>query len=402
MMKTLLLLLVAFMASAMCVVTDAQSAASGNSRTILIADYVVMPDGTLAQGIAVVIENGKIASIIPVDQVADEDGSARIHRYGKNSVLSPGLIDAGSSLAVRGDNFADQAVIDPDTSVIDAVDRQAPELERAVAHGVTVAFIAPSPINVIPGRTAVIRTAQVRGESIALRAFGPLSVVLSSTTWSTERAPSSRAGALTVLRGALDKARRDETDSPLTALAKGEASAAVICETSQDVLSALTLFGKLKDGLVLFHSDHVLEVADEIAQSEAQLVLGPYTFDDDSSELLAAAAMEARGREVAFAGGLPAADPDALRISANLAVRYGLSPEAARRAMTINAATAAGVEKKVGSLANGKLADIVIFSGDPLQLDACVQEVWIAGNMVYATPLSGSLFDEVIGASDDN
>jgi len=60
-------------------------------------------------------------------------------------------------------------------------------------------------------------------------------------------------------------------------------------------------------------------------------------------------------------------------------VREGLDEEAAFRAITINAAKAAGVEDRVGSIAIGKDADIVVFSGHPFHYLTKTRAVFING-----------------------
>lgn len=64
---------------------------------------------------------------------------------------------------------------------------------------------------------------------------------------------------------------------------------------------------------------------------------------------------------------------------ASLCVREGLSEEAAFRAITINGAKALGVEDRVGSIANGKDADIVVFSGHPFHWLTKAEAVFIDG-----------------------
>ena len=80
---------------------------------------------------------------------------------------------------------------------------------------------------------------------------------------------------------------------------------------------------------------------------------------------------------------MPEHAADALRITAALAVRYGMDPAKARRAITGLPAIVTGVPKRIGSIKEGMDADLVVFSDDPLQLDARVLEVYIDGVRVY-------------------
>ena len=369
-------------------------------KTILIPDHIVMSDGSLAESYAVIIENGKIVDIVSEDDVS-EDGAAIVQRLG--GVLSPGLIDINTTIAVNGDNFADRDVIDSEIATIDAVDRESRDLRRALEAGVTATLITPSPINVITGRTAVIRTHQPDNSSIALQPFGPLAVVLSSSSWSPNREPSSRAGAMALIRRALDDAKNnDSADEQLKKLVAGKADAIVTCETAQDVSSALRLMTPLGVTPVIVHTRDVIDIAEEIADADATVVVGPYGFSTSTAVLIGAETLERSGATLAFSSGAPGGDPDGLRITANLAVQNGLSPENARRALTVNAAEAADVADQVGAIEVGLAADLVLFSGDPLRLDSDVLTVWIAGQPVYAADASNTqLFDQLIGATDE-
>jgi imidazolonepropionase-like amidohydrolase len=90
----------------------------------------------------------------------------------------------------------------------------------------------------------------------------------------------------------------------------------------------------------------------------------------------------ALGRErvpVAFGLESPASPEALLRISAAMCVRAGLDPAQAWEGLTTTAAAVAGVGARVGKLAAGCDADIVLWSGDPLQLTSKVESVFIGG-----------------------
>jgi len=64
-------------------------------------------------------------------------------------------------------------------------------------------------------------------------------------------------------------------------------------------------------------------------------------------------------------------------------VKYGLDPEVALKSLTINAAEVLGIDQRVGNIEKGKDADLVILSGDPLELTSGVEMVIINGEIVY-------------------
>ena len=66
-------------------------------------------------------------------------------------------------------------------------------------------------------------------------------------------------------------------------------------------------------------------------------------------------------------------------------MREGLSEEAALRSVTINAARACGIEDRVGSIAPGKDADLILFAGNPLDIRNKPVCVIIDGKLVFSS-----------------
>jgi adenine deaminase len=76
-----------------------------------------------------------------------------------------------------------------------------------------------------------------------------------------------------------------------------------------------------------------------------------------------------------------------LATHAGYAVAYGLSEERALRAITIDAAKILGVDAQVGSLDAGKVADVIITTGDPLQANTRTVGMFMAGKPIELTSL---------------
>ena len=85
--------------------------------------------------------------------------------------------------------------------------------------------------------------------------------------------------------------------------------------------------------------------------------------------------------EVPFAFGLdvPAAGPDALRLSAAMCLREGMQRKALEQALFVNAARICGVGERVGLLERGYDADFLLWSGDPLDMTSRLEAVYIDG-----------------------
>ena len=108
------------------------------------------------------------------------------------------------------------------------------------------------------------------------------------------------------------------------------------------------------------------------------MVVGPLLDGGSRAHLMMAVTASKQGVELSFAGGLPAGPADHLRGSAAMAVSAGMDTAAARRALFSNPAKVSGA-LETGEVAAGKRADLVLFSGDPLDTASSVIHVWRGG-----------------------
>lgn len=375
------------------------AASSATADTIIVAPHMVMPDGSLAENRAVVIaDDGKIRRIIDASTIKAD--AADVIRF-DSGVLSPGLIDVNSAIGVRGNNIERATVIDSEARVVDAVDMSSREFQRAIRAGVTSVMIAPADRNVIAGQCATIHTWSDSTAPDVLNGAAALSIVVSSSTYDQNREPSSRAGALGVLRRAIKEAEEEQGDGALARALRGEIPILVTCENAQDVTWSLAMFGRHGITPTIVHTVDTHKIASHAAEAKAKVVVGPYSFSSDALTLGGAAALHDAGVRVVISGNVGIGDPDRLRIGAALAVLHGLDASAARRAITINAAGVAGVSRTIGSIEAGKLADLVVFSADPLRLDARPLVVWVRGERIYSAASSQYNHEEVIGATHE-
>jgi imidazolonepropionase-like amidohydrolase len=329
---------------------------------------------------AVVIQGGKIRQVVPVAEMPRPG----VRRLGNGSVLCPGLIDLCASIGAVEQTLTTVQVVDPAVSAVDAVDPEHKDFAGALRAGITAAMVNPAPTNLVSGTCVSFRTRVTDGKLDVLRDDGPLVLGLGEVVWQRERPPTSRAGALHRLRTLLAEAGAGNADPRINAVVAGRGDALMFCPSIEDIDAARDTLGELADQFVFVHSDDALDLAADSQPLPGPVVVGPYTFSSDRRVLLGAAALSEAGVDVALRGGFPHAPPEGLRISAALAVRHGLKPAKARQAMTAVPAQVAGLAGQVGSIAPGRDADLVVFSGDPLRLDATVREVYIKGVRVYA------------------
>ena len=93
--------------------------------------------------------------------------------------------------------------------------------------------------------------------------------------------------------------------------------------------------------------------------------------------------LAAAGIEISIITDHPVVPIHFLVHQATLAVKEGLDPDTALRALTINPARVMGLDSRIGSLAVGKEADVALWSGDPLDVMQRALRVFIAGREVY-------------------
>ncbi|MCH7807745.1 MAG: amidohydrolase family protein [Planctomycetes bacterium] len=355
--------------------------ASAQEPAAIITGRYVAPDGTLQPGAAILLSGGKIQSIVPADSY---DKETNVVRH-PNAVLCPGLIDVRSQIGASENLIETTNAIDPGASAIDSLDRHHRDFRAALRAGITTVMLTPSPNNLISGAAAIVKTARAsKGEDDAILVkHGPLMFALGSSVWSYDRAPTSRVGSLAMLRAALDDAAGGRGHERLQAFAKGRIEGVVVCEEAMDVSAALRTFAQRRLSVAIAHTSDVHDLGEELVRLCHAVIVGPYTFEDSPRKLSTAAAWSSAGVPVIFTAQMPEHAADALRITAALAVRYGMDPAKARRAITGLPAIVTGVPKRIGSIKEGMDADLVVFSDDPLQLDARVLEVYIDGVRVY-------------------
>lgn len=362
------------------------SGVTAQDRTVLFGS-VVQPDGTVAPKMAVVIVGQKVEAVVAADsaKTGPKDVVVRFDQT-PDVVISPGLIDLRSSAGAMNDTSERKQTVDPTLAAIEGVSFSDRFFATALQSGVTAVMVSPSEANIVGGVAATFRTNPRGSVGDVLRSDGPMTFNLGTSVLDNNRGPTSRSGVLTILRDAMAAAKKagesDKTNTLARVTAK-KLDALVVCESAEDVDAAARTFGEygLRPNLVL--GADAMDVADELSGSDIAVVIGPLTFGSSMKALMGPARLDQAGLEVAFAGRMPMVEPAGLRVTAALAVRYGLDPAQARRGMTRNAARVAGVSDRIGTLEAGKDADVVIFSGDPLRLDAKVMQVYIKGERAY-------------------
>jgi len=356
--------------------------------------------GDVLDGATVLIRNGRIAAV-GLD-VAVPAGIRVIDATGR--VVTPGLFDATTSLGLVEVGMVSSTVDsrlngDPVRAAFDVVDGINP---RSVlipvnrAAGLTTVLSAPSG-GLISGQAAIIDLMGSSTDEMVVRSGAAM-----MANFAPGSAGGSRGGASLRLREVLDDARfwrenqvafdagstrglsvsRLDLDA-LGPVLDGEIPLIVTANRAADIEAVLRMADDYGLDLVVSGAAEAWLVADRLAAAGVPVIVKPLTnspagFDRLGARFDNAALLHQAGVEVVI-GSFNSHNARWLMHEAGNAVRFGLPWEAALRAVTLAPALALGVADLYGSLEPGKVGNLVVWYGDPLELSARAETVVIRG-----------------------
>jgi imidazolonepropionase-like amidohydrolase len=178
-------------------------------------------------------------------------------------------------------------------------------------------------------------------------------------------------------------------DALVPALA-GETPVLINASTARQIRDAVAFAQKWKLRMVLLGADDALETSELLVKHAVPVILGPTQAlpqqEDEpyDAAYALAGALHKAGVKVSIST-FSAANSRTLPFEAGHAVAYGLPWEEALRAITINPAQALGLADRLGTLEAGKLANLIVTSGDPLEIATGVRHVFVNGQPVALT-----------------
>jgi imidazolonepropionase-like amidohydrolase len=184
----------------------------------------------------------------------------------------------------------------------------------------------------------------------------------------------------------------------LVPYAKGEKPVVITANRRADILEAIKLADELKIKMILSGGLDAWKVADELKKRDTPVLLGPIMampaepYDPYDAPFACAAKLHQAGVRfcIRSAGGTNTRN---LPYEAAMAVSYGLPPEVALKAITLYPAQILGVADRLGSIEQGKLANLVLTDGDILQATTQVHALFIAGTPVEPTSKQTRLYE---------
>jgi imidazolonepropionase-like amidohydrolase len=354
-----------------------------------------LPNGT------VVIDKGKI--VVVGDDLAAPPGARVIDGRGK--IVTPGFIDAESQVGVvdveeeaQTDDSDVHGDMTPALRMADGYNPRSAVIPITRVEGVTSVVVAPR-TGILGGQSAF---ADLAGDSVADAVVRPVLAQYASVAEGiAQRAAGTRGGLWNMLREALEDARfyathRGAYDAnqvrqlslrragleALVPVVQGNEPLVVHAHRASDIEAALRLADDLKLKLILSGASEAWMVADELARRKVPVIVDPLEdlperFDRLHSRSDNAAILQRAGVRVIIAT-YASHQSRLLWQHAGNAVRTGMDHDAAIRAVTEAPADAFGL-KGYGRLEKGAVANVVVWSGDPLQIGTRVEHVFVHG-----------------------
>lgn len=356
----------------------------------------------------ILVENGKIVEVAASIEAPD----AKIINASGLHVL-PGLIDAHSHIGLfdfNHDKSVDDAneMTDPVSAAMDArygMNPKARELKVAYEHGITSMLFTPGSGDVFCGQPFVAKTYGDNIFDMTVKAPAAVKIALGGNPKNTfgdlKRLPMTRMGVAHVLWDTFRRAKKyldnknngveQDYDAHLEAILpalRGEIPCKIHC-TQYDMLTAIEVAKAFGVKFSLEHAWGASDYLEEIVESGCDICYGPIATYRSPGErrkvdVEAVKMLDDRGVNVAIITDSPILSEESLYHHMGEAVREGLEPERVLRMVTINPARQLGLEQRLGNLAPGRDADIILVKGRlGLDTDAKVQLTMIDGSIVY-------------------
>lgn len=349
----------------------------------------------------ILVKDGKI------EQVGSESG-IRIpsgYEIHEAKVVTPGLIDAHSVVGLAGymnqehdqDQLETSSAIQPELRAIDAYNAREVLVEHLRNHGVTTVHTGHGPGALISGQTMIVKTTGETINEALVDSVTMLAFTLGNLHRDINR-PGNRSKAIAMLRQEFIKAqnylkKRNSDNKPardlgmeaLADLLEGKIRALVTAHTAVDIMSALRLQEEFGFLMVLDGASEAYLVMDKIKEAEVPVIIHPTMIRpggaSQNASMETPAVLHNAGIPIAFQSGYESYVPKTrvVLFEAGVAAANGLSQTDALKLLTIDAAKLLGIEDRVGSLEQGKDADIALFDGDPLEYITHCTGVFIDG-----------------------
>ncbi len=356
----------------------------------------------------ILIKDGKIEKI--ANKITADSSMKVIDAKGLN--VFPGFIDAHShigiseeKISVLGDSCNEGTnPVTPTMRAIDAINPMDSAFHNALAVGITGVMAGPGSANAIGGQFAFIKTYGRCIDDMLVMAPAAIKIAFGEnpiTNYGTNgQMPATRMAIASLIREELYKAKQyfEEPDKKMQDteytmecyrdLFEGKIPLKAHAHRVDDIFTAIRIAKEFGLNLTLDHCTEGHLVAEKIAESGFSAIVGPSLSSRSKYEVReldfkTPGVLRKAGVTVAITCDHPVVRIQYLPLCAGIAAKEGLGEIGALRAITIDAAKIAGVDKRLGSLKEGKDADIVIYEGSPLEIKGTALMTIVDGKIVW-------------------
>jgi imidazolonepropionase-like amidohydrolase len=401
-------------------------AIDAKSIAIVGAKVHTMSSQGTVDNATVLIKNGKIQKVI--------QGSTSLVGYevidAKGKVVTPGLIGASTTLGLVDVGFS--AGTNDSNSSLTSISKTGAAFDVSYAINPDSSLMAIARIEgVTSAATSMGRTGQLFNGQGALISLAAVSdPVLQARGFISTRVGNDGAdnmgGSRSVLWVSLEEALAEakfaigKSFTPsdewygelsradiaaLIPVVKGDIPLLVDARRAADIRQVIALKQRQpKLDIVITYATEGWRVARELADNNIPVILDPeanlpFGFDQLGSTLKNAGRLAAAGVNISI--GMETHNIRLARQHAGNAVANGLNWDQGLAALTINVAKLYGIDDKLGSLESGKMADVVIWSGDPLEVTESAEMVLIAGELIDMQSRQSRLRDRYLKLQTD-
>ena len=402
------------------------------------AKLLTITHGDIENGV-LVIENGKIAAVGTVASTKIPANAQVIDATGMT--VYPGLIDSESNLGlteISAERMTNDLVetsdeIMPHMHTWEAFHAESELIPVTRANGVLNAIVAPQSQDTLPGQDTFVQLAGASAtEMIVVKDVAmPLNFipeVRRNETFEKAKYPQTRMGMSAQLRQtfidaqdyqhrlveyAAKKAEWDKSDKSkpeptavrrdlklesMLPYLEGKRPVVLAANEASDVQTAVALAEEFKLKIVLNHLTHSQPVLDYVASLKVPVIVGPIYEEPKEGERYDTvyslpAQLQKRGVKVIFAS-YDSHQSRNLPYAAGYSVAFGMPYEEALKGVTLYPAEVWGVADQLGSLDVGKVANVVVATGDPLDVKTDVKRIFIQGQEVSTASRQSRLRDE--------
>ena len=400
------------------------------SDVILIKNGTIVPvTGDVIPNGSLLIKDGKIVEI--GRNINAPEGALVLDAQGK--YVYPGLVAPMTAIGVTGypgaGNDTDETGIStPHMDPYDAINPEDECIEVTRLGGVTSVMTASGSRSVINGKSVVLNLEGNLAEELVIKRY--VAQIFNVGARENGKYPSTLPGVLAVLRSKFNQAleyaikaeqaenskeakgeknarensmpfKRNLEMDALVPVVQGKVPALFITSDEVTIRNALNLIKEYKLRGIIQARTGILKYADRLAEEKIPVIWAgttviPTRWQPFDLNYHTAAVLAEKGVLFAFdpgGWGLGNRNVRNLPVPAGISAAYGLSEEEAIKALTINPARILGLDNELGSLEKGKTANVVIWSGSPIQMRSRVQTVIINGKVIPQTSVQTRLRD---------